>query len=237
MENKSNKDKKNPEGRRGGMKKFMNRYGIAVALFACAAIVAGTWLFTDGNLLGAKPTPKPTATKSQQSNAQVPGQNQNLNDAINSLQSSNPANASGTAVAKPIPDLVKPVKGSITKKFAYETLVYMKTLNQWSTHPGVDMAGKVGDDVVAALKGTVDSVYKDPMLGNCVKIKSANDIVCVYAGLQDASTVKKGDAVEAGELIGKVGNTAASESTEDTHLHFELYVKGVPADPTSCFKN
>ncbi len=73
---------------------------------------------------------------------------------------------------------------------------------------------------MSALKGTVDSTYKDPLLGNCVKIKSDGNIMCVYAGLVNTTTVKKGDAIEAGELIGQIGNTAASEATEDAHLHF-----------------
>jgi murein DD-endopeptidase MepM/ murein hydrolase activator NlpD len=235
MENKSN-GKKPMDGRRGKMKKFINRYGIAVALFACAAIVAGTWLFTDGNIMGAKPSasPAPTSTKSVQSGSDL---SQNLNQALDSLKSASPAPTSTAAASKLLPDLAKPVKGTITKKFAYDTLVYMKTLNQWSTHPGVDISGKVGDDVVAALKGTVDSVYKDTMLGNCVRIKCANDVVMVYAGLLKSDSVKKGDAIETGELIGQIGNTAACESTEDPHLHFEVTVKGTPANPEPYFKN
>jgi murein DD-endopeptidase MepM/ murein hydrolase activator NlpD len=75
------------------------------------------------------------------------------------------------------------------------------------------------------------------MLGNCVKIKCANDVVTVYAGLLKTDSVKKGDAIEAGELIGQIGNTAASESTEDPHLHFEVWVKGVPANPEPYLKN
>jgi murein DD-endopeptidase MepM/ murein hydrolase activator NlpD len=230
MENKSN-NKKHTEGRRGKMKKLLNKYGIAVALFACAAIVAGTWLFTDGTLLGAKPTPAPTSTKSITSESQI---DQNL---ANAQKSAAPLPSASPAAPKLMPDLVKPIKGNVTKKFAYDTLVYMKTLNQWSTHFGVDIAGKVGDDVVAALAGSVDSVYKDPMLGNCIKINSANDVVCIYAGLLKADTVKKGDTIETGEVIGQIGNTAASETTEDPHLHFEVWVKGVPADPVPYFKN
>jgi murein DD-endopeptidase MepM/ murein hydrolase activator NlpD len=237
MENKSN-GKKPTDGRRGKFKKILNRYGIAVALFACAAIVAGTWLFTDGNILGAKPSasasPKPTGTPSVQSNADM---SQTLDNALNNLKTATPAPTASQAASKLMPDLTKPVKGNITKKFAYDTLVYMKTLNQWSTHPGVDIAGKIGDDVVAALKGTVDSVYKDEMLGNCVKIKCANNVVMIYAGLLKSDSVKKGDAIEAGELIGQIGNTAASESTEDPHLHFEIWVNGVPANPEPYFKN
>jgi murein DD-endopeptidase MepM/ murein hydrolase activator NlpD len=226
MENKSN-NKKALEGRRGKMKKLLSKYGIAVALFACALIVAGTWLFTDGNLLGVKPTPTPANTNSTQSNSDL---SQNLGEA---MKTATPA-PSTSASPKLMPDLVKPVKGNITKKFAYDTLVYMKTLNQWSTHVGVDIAGKVGDDVVSSLKGTVDSVYKDTMLGNCVKIKSG-DVVCLYAGLQKADSVKKGDAIEAGELIGQIGNTAASENMEDPHLHFEVWVKDTPTNPEPYF--
>ena len=230
MENKSN-EKKNSEGRRGRMKKLLNRYGIAVALFACAAIVAGTWLFTDGNLMGAKPTPTPAPTATK---AAPVGQNlgENLTDL---LKSGAPTTAAPSAAPKLMPDLVKPVKGSITKKFAYDNLVFMKTLNQWSTHFGVDISGKIGDDVVSALKGTVESTYKDPLLGNCVKVKSDNDIVCVYAGLVNTTTVKKGDAIEAGELIGQLGNTASCEATEDPHLHFEVWVKNTPQNPEPYF--
>jgi murein DD-endopeptidase MepM/ murein hydrolase activator NlpD len=148
MENKPN-GKKPKDSKRANMKKFLNRYGIAVALFACAAIVAGTWLFTDGNIMGAKPSasPAPASTKSAQSESDL---SQNLNEAINSLKTASPAPTASPAANRLMPDLMKPVKGNITKKFAYDTLVYMKTLNQWSTHAGVDIAGKIGDDVVSA---------------------------------------------------------------------------------------
>lgn len=230
MENKSN-DKKHTEGRRGKMKKLMNRYGIAVALFACAAIVAGTWLFTDGNLFG----PKPTVSAAPQNTDRPSSLNQgeNLEEALKGTTPA--ASAAPSAAPRLLPDLVKPVKGSITKKFALDTLVFMKTLNQWSTHKGVDIAAKSGDDVVAALAGKVDSVYKDVLLGNCVKIVSDNNIVTIYAGLLAADSVKKGDVVEAGELIGQVGNTAASESTEEPHLHFEVWVKDTPVNPEPYF--
>ncbi len=229
MENKSN-EKKSNDGRRGRMKKMMNKYGIAVALFACAVIVAGTWLLTDGNLMGTNPTqsPKPTATKAAPAGND---QSQSLVDAIKSAMPSPQA----SAAAKLMPDMIKPVKGNITKKFAYDNLVFMKTLNQWSTHFGVDISGKIGDDVVAAIKGTVENTYKDPLLGNCVKIKCDRDIMCIYAGLVNTTTVKKGDAIEAGELIGQIGNTASCEATEDPHLHFEVWVKDAPKNPEPYF--
>lgn len=240
MENKSN-GKKPAEGRRGKFKKLLNRYGIAVALFACAAIVAGTWLFTDGNIMGASPsaTPAPTGspagTASVQSDSQVA---QSLEEAMNSLNSATPApTASPAAAGKPVPDLVKPVKGSVMKKFATDTLLLNKTLNVIQTHSGVDIAGKLGDDVYAAMDGTVSSIdSSDPLLGYCVKVKCANDIELVYVGLIKSDLVQKGDKVTAGEIIGKIGNTALGECLDDPHLHFEVWVKGAAVNPEPYFR-
>lgn len=232
MENKS-KEKKS-EGRRFDMKKAMSRYGVPVALLACAAIVAGTWIFTDGSLFG-NPGASPTAQSTADAQSGV-DLSENLNDALRSSApavSPSPAPTTGNAA---LPELIKPVKGDITKPFAYDTLVYMKTLNQWSTHPGVDIAANLGDNVVAALPGEVLDSYKDSMLGNCVKIKSANNIVCLYAGLMSIEDIAKGDKVEAGELIGQVGNTAVSEVAEDPHLHFELYQNDAPVNAEPFFK-
>lgn len=240
MEN-NQKDKKPSEGRHNSMKKAMNRYGIAVALLACAAIVAGTWLLTDNNSsLKPKTSKSPSATaSSQMSNNDL---SQQLQDALkNSTKPAATPAPTATVITNPnrvaaVPDLVKPAKGDISKPFAYETLVFMKTLNQWQTHLGVDIAAKAGDDVVAALDGTVDSAYNDPLLGNCIKITSANDIYTIYAGLTKLDGVKKGDKVTAGEVIGQVGNTAPSEITEDSHLHFEVWQKDTPVNPESYFK-
>ena len=236
MENKSN-DKKPTEGRHIRMKKLLNRYGIAVALLACAAIVAGTWLLTNNNTLNPRPSTSaiPKSTVDKQAGYNLAEQ---MNDVLNKSASPTPL---PTAISNPnrlagLPDLVKPAKGDISKRFAYDTLVYMKTLNQWSTHFGVDIAAQIGDDVVAALDGTIDSVYKDPMLGNCVKVKSTADITAIYAGLLNIDSMKKGDKVTTGEVIGQVGNTASSEITETAHLHFEVWQKDVPVNPEAYFK-
>lgn len=240
MENNQN-DKKPSEGRRNSMKKAMNRYGIAVALLACAAIVAGTWLLTDNNVTKPKTTKSPSpSASSQMSNNNLSEDLQNALNRTTTKPAISPA-PTATVITNPnrtaaVPELVKPAKGDITKPFAYETLVFMKTLNQWQTHLGVDIAAKTGADVVAALDGTVDSAYNDPLLGNCIKITSANDIYAIYAGLTKLDGVKKGDKVTAGEVIGQVGNTAPSEITEESHLHFELWQKDTPINSENYFK-
>jgi murein DD-endopeptidase MepM/ murein hydrolase activator NlpD len=52
----------------------------------------------------------------------------------------------------------------------------------------------------------------------------------IYSGYAHQSEffVKPGDWVEAGQLIGIIGNTGRSIGP---HLHWEIWVNGVPVDP------
>ena len=47
----------------------------------------------------------------------------------------------------------------------------------------------------------------------------------------EAPTVSAGDAVTTGAVIGSVGQTAAAESGQTTHLHFAMYQDDTPVDP------
>ncbi|MEW9081138.1 peptidoglycan DD-metalloendopeptidase family protein [Caldanaerobacter subterraneus] len=130
--------------------------------------------------------------------------------------------------------LLRPLEGKVVMEFAKDKLVYSKTLNEWTTHKGIDIAGKLGEPVVAASDGIVSKVYKDPKLGNTVVIK--NGIwEMVYASLGDNIKVKEGDKITKGQQIGEVGDTAKFEIAEGPHLHFELRENEVPIDPTPYF--
>ncbi|MDH5174780.1 MAG: M23 family metallopeptidase, partial [Elusimicrobiota bacterium] len=49
-----------------------------------------------------------------------------------------------------------------------------------------------------------------------------------------AITVKKGDKVTKGQVIGSVGDTGLATGP---HLHWGLYVHGVPVDPLPWVKS
>ena len=53
----------------------------------------------------------------------------------------------------------------------------------------------------------------------------------VYANLAATPTVKVGDAVSTGTIIGSVGGTAALESGLASHIHYALLKEGYPVDP------
>ena len=94
-------------------------------------------------------------------------------------------------------------------------------------HQGVDFEARTGDEVYAASGGRVTYAGRQKGYGKIVLIDHGRDISSVYAHLSE-TTVRKGDQVEAGQRIGKVG---VSGNATGSHLHFELRVSGEAVDP------
>ena len=94
---------------------------------------------------------------------------------------------------------------------------------------GIDYVLKDTFDVVSVLDGTVTDVKQDDILGNVVEIKHGNDYVTTYQSLSEV-TVKKGDSVTQGQVIGK-SETNKLDKDMGNHLHFELYTNGQIVDP------
>ncbi|AGB20129.1 M23 family metallopeptidase [Thermoanaerobacterium thermosaccharolyticum] len=166
---------------------------------------------------------KAASTKTQESNA--------LNTMSNNVAVSTEAKSENDTTLS----LIKPVNGDVVMEFAVTKLTYSKTLDEWTTHKGVDLKADIGTDVVAAMGGVVTKVYNDSRLGNTVEIKNGT-YIARYSNLDENIDVKVGQAVEKGSVIGKVGNTAKFEIAEDPHVHFELLKDGTYIDPMQYFK-
>ena len=103
-------------------------------------------------------------------------------------------------------------------------------------HQGQDVSAPEGTPMVAARGGVVRTVANQPSgAGVYIVIRGAGERRdYVYMHLVEGSpTVKQGDTVRTGQLIGKVGNTGASFGA---HLHFEIWQGawqggGTPIDP------
>ena len=124
-----------------------------------------------------------------------------------------------------------PVNGTIIADYSVEALAYSQTMGDWRTHDGLDLAVALGTKVSAAASGTVSAVFQDDFMGTVVEIDHGNGLVSQYASLAEVPTVKVGDGVKTGTVIGSVGATAAVESGLSAHLHFALYQDGGPVDP------
>ena len=130
----------------------------------------------------------------------------------------------------------KPVEGEIIREFAKDNLVYSQTLEEWTTHTGIDIKADKTTVVKSAEDGTIKSIKNDPRFGLTVVIEHANGFQTVYSNLLTSEFVVEGEAVEKGQSIGTVGNTAAFEIADEPHLHFEIIKDGNQVDPSIYIK-
>jgi murein DD-endopeptidase MepM/ murein hydrolase activator NlpD len=134
-------------------------------------------------------------------------------------------------VSVPRPMFVWPLTGEVETPYSVTALIYNKTMADWRTHDGLDIAAELGTQVMAAASGVVEKVYKDDMYGMTVVIDHGGGLKSYYSNLAETPTVYEGDSVVTGEIIGAVGDTALAESGEVTHLHFAMTLEGRSVDP------
>lgn len=125
----------------------------------------------------------------------------------------------------------KPVEGDIVRDFAVDSLIYSETLQEWTTHTGIDIKADKTTVVKAAEAGTVKTIKNDPRYGLTIIIEHANGFQTVYSNLLTSEFVVEGEKVEKGQSLGTVGNTAAFEIADEPHLHFEILKDSVQVDP------
>jgi lipoprotein NlpD len=133
------------------------------------------------------------------------------------------ARAQGTD--RPVPDKA----GTVEPESTWAWPATGKLLDRFdeARNKGIEIAGSVGDAVVAANDGQV--VYSGNGLrgyGNLVIIKHTDDYVSAYAHNNEI-LVTQGQAVKRGQRIATLGTTDAP----NPRLHFEIRRRGKPVDP------
>ena len=124
-----------------------------------------------------------------------------------------------------------PLTGQTIAEYSMDALSYNQTTRDWRVHDGIDIAAEAGTQVCAAADGTVYTVYEDETMGMTVVIRHEGGYTTKYASLAQEVSVKVGDAVTAGQVIGTVGNTALLETAVGDHLHFSVSCDGKVIDP------
>jgi len=94
-------------------------------------------------------------------------------------------------------------------------------------HSGLDLFGGMGMAITAPAKGKVVFTGSLDVRGNATFVDHGWGIISGYLH-QAEINVSVGDVVEKGEIIGLVGN---SGRVTGPHLHWEIWVGGVPVDP------
>jgi murein DD-endopeptidase MepM/ murein hydrolase activator NlpD len=100
-------------------------------------------------------------------------------------------------------------------------------LKRVKAHNGIDYRAPKGTPVFAAGDGKVIQSAYSKFNGHHVFIQHANSIVTKYLHFTNR-TVKKGQRVKQGEVIGYVGSTGLAQAP---HLHYEFLLNGVHRNP------
>lgn len=103
---------------------------------------------------------------------------------------------------------------------------YSESAGAQGMNRGIDIAGAMGDPVLAAAPGKVIFVGVYPKHGNLVVVLHAEGYSSVYAHTQRI-LVKEGQVVKRGQRIADLGNSDADQPK----LHFEVRQQGKPLDP------
>ena len=117
----------------------------------------------------------------------------------------------------------------ITSSYGYRKDPYTK---RRAFHKGIDLGAAWGTDILATASGEISFVGNYGSYGKSVFIDHGNGIQTRYAHLSKIF-VKKGETVDLGNIIGKIGNTGRSTGK---HLHYEIKVYDKARNPYPFLK-
>jgi murein DD-endopeptidase MepM/ murein hydrolase activator NlpD len=117
-----------------------------------------------------------------------------------------------------------PVAGQITSGFGYRR---NPLTGNREFHEGIDIAAPPGTPIRAPAGGIVVFAGKQRNYGLILEIDHGNGVHTRYA--HAARLLKKrGDSVEGGEVVARVGRTGR---TTGYHLHYEIHINNKPVNP------
>lgn len=100
-------------------------------------------------------------------------------------------------------------------------------------HHGLDLGAKAGTNIQSIMGGIVIDSKFDKGGGNIIKVLQDDGTTAVYMHMLKPANFKKGQRVNAGDVIGLVGSTGRSTGA---HLHLEFRKDGKSIDPKGYLK-
>ena len=112
-----------------------------------------------------------------------------------------------------------------------KSLIYYQ--NTYMQNSGVLYNSDETFDVLSVLNGTVKNIENDTLLGTYIVIEHDADLSTIYYSITD-TTLKVGDALKQGDVIGKSGTNKITDSKKN-NLLFEVNYKGSFIDPEKFY--
>jgi murein DD-endopeptidase MepM/ murein hydrolase activator NlpD len=119
---------------------------------------------------------------------------------------------------------VWPTRGWVTSGFGYRKSPFTGLREK---HEGWDIGARSGAPVRATADGVVSVAGRERGYGKLIEIDHGYGVVTRY-GHNSKNLVKIGSKVKRGQIVALVGSTGRSTGP---HLHYEVLVSGVPANP------
>lgn len=195
----------------------------------------------EGVQLSAVPTPPPIEKPAPPRKTAPKGEKRPYSDtAVAEMQKPEGEKADKPAVVAslapaPVPAAPAPAMSAEDRELVWTWPSDGRVVAQFDEgkNKGIDIAGRAGQQVLAAERGKV--MYAGSGIrgyGNLVIVKHSNSLLSAYAHNR-AILVKEGQDVRRGQAIAEMGDS----DTDAVKLHFEIRQQGKPVDPTKFLPN
>lgn len=125
---------------------------------------------------------------------------------------------------------IRPVGGWVTSRFSHRISPFT---GRREFHNALDIANRIKTPIIAPADGRISFAGRRWLMGNVLEINHGHGFLTRYAHL-NAFKKKKGERVKRGETIALMGNTGRSTGP---HLHYQIYLNGVPVNPEKYIIN
>lgn len=102
--------------------------------------------------------------------------------------------------------------------------------SQGRTHEGIDIFAPRGTPIQSTTQGIVSKVGNNNLGGRVVVVVGPGGAGHYYAHLEDYADISPNDWVNAGDIIGYVGDSGNAKGTPP-HLHYGIYINGSAVNP------
>lgn len=102
--------------------------------------------------------------------------------------------------------------------------------SQGRSHEGIDIFAARGTPIRATTQGIVSKVGENTLGGRVVVVVGPGGAGHYYAHLEDYADISPNDWVDAGDIIGYVGDSGNAKGTPP-HVHYGIYISGSAVNP------
>ncbi|WP_201597206.1 M23 family metallopeptidase [Psychrobacter fulvigenes] len=102
--------------------------------------------------------------------------------------------------------------------------------SQGRSHEGIDIFAPRGTLIQSTTQGIVSKVGENTLGGRVVVVVGPGGAGHYYAHLEDYADISPNDWVDAGDVIGYVGDSGNAKGTPP-HVHYGIYINGSAVNP------